>query len=82
MGLMRIVAGLVVVALMALLGATLYYAYGVWTELGTADMPGWLYAAMAGGIIVSLIVGGGLMALVFYSSRAGYDDRASRSDFD
>jgi hypothetical protein len=45
-------------------------------------MPGWLYAAMAGGIIVSLVVGGGLMALVFYSSRAGYDDRASRTDFD
>ena len=79
---MRIVTALVVVALIALLGATLYYAYGAWTDLGAADMPGWLYAAMAGGIIVSLVVGGGLMALVFYSSRAGYDDRASRTDFD
>lgn len=80
--LMRIVTGLIVVALIALLGATLYYAFGVWTELGAADMPGWLYGAMASGIIVSLVVGGGLMALVFYSSRAGYDDRAARSDFD
>jgi hypothetical protein len=79
---MRIVAGLIMLALIALLGAALSYTFGVWTELGAADMPGWLYAAMAGGIIVSLIVGGGLMALVFYSSRAGYDDRASRSDFD
>jgi len=79
---MRIVTGLVVIALIALLGATLFYVYGVWTTIGGPDMPGWLYAAMAGGIIVSLIVGGGLMALVFYSSRAGYDDRASRSDFD
>jgi len=82
MAFMRIVTGLIFVALIALLGATLYYAFGVWTELGGADMPGWLYGAMAGGIIVSMVVGGGLMALVFYSSRAGYDDRAARSDFD
>ena len=32
---------------MALLGASLYYAYGIWTALGAADMPGWMYAAMA-----------------------------------
>jgi hypothetical protein len=41
-----------------------------------------MYAAMAGGVIFSFIVGGGLMALVFYSSRAGYDDEASRNNFD
>jgi hypothetical protein len=29
---------------------------------------------MAGGILFSLLLGGGLMALVFYSSRHGYDD--------
>ena len=28
----------------------------------------------------SLLVGGGLMGLVFYSARAGYDDRASHND--
>lgn len=33
---------------------------------------GWI--AMALGTILSLVVGGGLMALVFYSSRHGYDD--------
>jgi hypothetical protein len=27
--------------------------------------------------VLSLLVGGGLMALVFYSARAGYDDRVS-----
>jgi hypothetical protein len=30
--------------------------------------------AIAGGVVFSLVVGGGLMALVFYSSRHGYDD--------
>ena len=77
---MRIVIGLIVIALMALLGASLYYAYGIWTALGAADMPGWMYAAMAGGVVFSLLVGGGLMGLVFYSSRAGYDDEAAHND--
>jgi hypothetical protein len=43
-------------------------------------MPGWMYAAMFGGVLFSLLVGGGLMALVFYSSRAGYDDKAAHND--
>ena len=60
---------LIVIALMALLGAALYYAYGIWTALGAADLPGWIYAAMIGGVLFSLLVGGGLMGLVFYSSR-------------
>ena len=32
------------------------------------------YVAMILGIIFSLLVGCGLMALVFYSSRRGYDE--------
>ena len=72
--------GIIIAALMALLVASLYYAYGIWTALEAADMPGWMYAAMAGGVVFSLIVGGGLMALMFYSSRAGYDDQAARND--
>lgn len=35
------------------------------------------YVAMAIGVIGSLVVGIALMALVFYSSRKGYDDAAS-----
>ena len=77
---MRIVFGLIVIALMALLAASLFYAYGIWTALGAADMPAWMYLAMAGGGVFSLLVGGGLMGLVFYSSRAGYDDEAAHND--
>ena len=47
---MRIVMAFVVIALMALLGASLFYAFGIWTTLGAADLPGWIYAAMAGGV--------------------------------
>ena len=32
------------------------------------------YVAMISGIVISLIVGCGLMALLFYSSRHGYDE--------
>jgi hypothetical protein len=78
---MRIVMALVFAALFALLAAAVYYAYGVWTALGAADLPAWLYAAMAGGVAGSVLVGCGLMALVFYSSRRGYDERASENDF-
>ena len=77
---MRIVMTMVVLALMALLFASLWYAYGIWNALEAADMPGWMYAAMAGGVVFSFLVGGGLMGLVFYSSRAGYDDEAARND--
>jgi hypothetical protein len=77
---MRIVMSLIVVALMGLLGASIYYAWGIWTTLGAADMPSWMYAAMFGGVLFSLLVGGGLMGLVFYSARAGYDDNAAHND--
>ena len=69
---MRIV---VAIALMALLAASLWYAYAVWTAVGAVDLPPWIYGAMAGGVAFSLLVGCGLMALVFYSSRYGYDDQ-------
>jgi hypothetical protein len=72
---MRIVMSLVVVALMALLVASLWYAYGLWKAVGAVDLPPWIYGAMAGGVGFSLLVGCGLMALVFYSSRYGYDDQ-------
>ena len=40
-------------------------------------MPTTGYVAMTLGVVFSLLVGFALMALLFYSSRHGYDDRAS-----
>jgi hypothetical protein len=71
-----------VVVLFALLGASLWWAFGLWTSLEDVDMPAGIYIAMIFGIVFSLLVGVGLMALVFYSNRAGYDERAARGDFD
>jgi hypothetical protein len=39
-----------------------------------APMPTTGYVAMTLGVLFSLIVGCGLMALLFYSSRHGYDE--------
>jgi hypothetical protein len=48
-----------------------------WTGIGNADISpaGWL--AMGFGVIVTLALGIGLMALVFISSRRGYDELGS-----
>jgi len=43
-------------------------------HLGGDAIPFYGYVAIAGGVLFSLLVGGGLMALVFYSNRHGYDD--------
>jgi hypothetical protein len=39
-------------------------------------MPAGGYVMIVLGVVISLIVGCGLMALMFYSSRRGYDDAA------
>jgi hypothetical protein len=43
-------------------------------------MPTEGYIALVAGVTVSVVVGVGLMALVFYSSRHGYDDLPKRDD--
>ena len=49
--------------------------FGVLTDWDASAMSihGWI--ALGLGTFLSLAVGGGLMALVFYSARKGYDDR-------
>ncbi len=64
----------VIVPLLALLAATLWYAANAWVSLSGPPMPASGYLAMVLGIVFSLIIGCGLMALLFYSSRHGYDE--------
>ena len=51
----------------------IFYAYVGLTAPGE-PMPAQGYAAMMIGVLLSLVVGIGLMALLFYSSRRGYDE--------
>jgi len=69
--------------LAALLGGAIYLAWREWNSVsGGETMSGHGVAALVIGAIGSLVLGGGLMALVFLSSRRGYDDAADlhRSD--
>jgi hypothetical protein len=65
----------VLVGLAVLSGVT---AYVGWNLAPEAEVSAQGYAAMAIGIVFSLVVGIALMTLVFYSSRMGYDDEAGR----
>jgi hypothetical protein len=60
--------------LMAILAEALWFAARAWFALEGPPMPAVGYVAMILGIVISLIVGCGLMALLFYSSRHGYDE--------
>ena len=61
-----------------MLGGAFYVAYSGSTVHGDVEMSPHGYIAMWLGIVFSMIVGVGLMALVFISSRRGYDDIGQR----
>jgi hypothetical protein len=64
-----------ILVLCLLLGAALYGAYQGWTAHSSdIEMPAWGYEFLIGGVVIGLLVGCGLMALAFYSSRRGYDE--------
>jgi fatty acid desaturase len=67
------------VLLLALLAAGLALATFGWTGADPdVSLPTSVWVALIAGVVFSLIVGVGLMALLFYSSRAGYDEPPHR----
>ena len=69
---------LLVVILGPLLIGTVAISAWAWNRLGSTEigLHGWI--ALGLGVLATLVIGGGLMALVFYSSRHGYDERVGR----
>ena len=71
--------GLASYALIAVLFALLAFAVVTadigWQSAAGTDVPPVGYV-MVVGIVLSVFVGAGLMALVFYSNRSGYDEPA------
>ena len=70
---------LTIVILLALLAGAVYAAYRTWFALEGVEIPLAGLIALGLGIVVTLALGIGLMFLVFYSSRRGYDDPDSSS---
>jgi hypothetical protein len=64
---------LAILVLFGFLAAAIGYAIYGWNKLGAVEIPamGWLVLFV--GIAVTIAAGGGLMALMFYSSRKGRD---------
>jgi hypothetical protein len=60
--------------LFALLVLAFWFLGATWERLAGGAIPLYGWVAIGGGVFFSLLVGGGLMALIFYSSRHGYDD--------
>jgi TRAP-type C4-dicarboxylate transport system permease small subunit len=68
------VAGwIAIIVLLGFLAGAIAYAVHAWTAMSGVDISplGWLFMAL--GVFFTIAVGGGLMALVFYSSRHDYD---------
>jgi len=66
------------IVLFSFLAVSIWYAGKAWTSVEGPPMPAQGYAAMIMGVVFSVALGCGLMALIFYSSRNGYDERANR----
>jgi predicted benzoate:H+ symporter BenE len=67
----------VVVAVVALVAVAIVIGM-FWNQLGASEIStaGWL--ALGFGAVITLALGCGLMALMFVSSRRGYDDQTHR----
>ncbi len=67
------VAGCLAVAAMGVvLGAAIWFMFYGW-NLTDAEISTQGYIALSLGIVFSMVAGGGLMALLFWSNRRGYD---------
>lgn len=63
---------LLIVLMLAMLAGAIAYAVQVWTSVDAhLSTLGWIFLVL--GVLISLALGVGLMALVFYSSRNNYD---------
>jgi hypothetical protein len=65
---------LIIFALLGLLAGAIFVGHYGWVSAGDVAMPAWGWLMMGFGIFFTVLVGGGLMALIFYSSRAGFDE--------
>ena len=67
---------LILIPLVALLAASAWFMIYAWGAIDGPPVPIEGKVAMGLGVFFSIVVGCGLMALVFYSSRHGYDEGA------
>ena len=64
---------LAILVMLGVLVWALWYAIWAWQAMQGVAVSGLGWVFLVLGVVVTLLVGGGLMALVFYSSRNNYD---------
>lgn len=69
---------LVVVVLLGMLAATAMVGWWAWQEIGDVQIGIHGMIALIAGATATFLLGVGLMWLVYYSNRRGYDDRAGK----
>lgn len=67
----------IVIAVAAVAGVVAVVA-GLWAAVGSSQISAAGWVAMILGVVVTMALGVGLMALVFVSNRRGYDDLEGR----
>jgi predicted transporter len=73
-----IAVGAVLIALLILAGV---FMVSAWNRTTTQiSIHGWI--ALTLGVVLSIILGAGLMALMFYSNRSGHDEAVHREQGD
>jgi hypothetical protein len=65
---------LLIALLLGFLGIATAWAIWVWVSVGDVQMSSHGWTALVLMVVFSLLVGVGLMGLVFYSARHGYDE--------
>ncbi len=65
---------LTAIILFVILALSAYLAIDGWLTLEGVEISYWGSVALIAGVVLSLLIGCGLMALAFYSSRSGHDD--------
>ncbi|MEO9903204.1 hypothetical protein [Nisaea sp.] len=66
---------LLAVVLLSLLAGALWGVWEVWFSVEDVEMSIHGFIALALGAFFTLLLGGGLMWLAYYSSKHGYDER-------
>ncbi|MBL27497.1 MAG: hypothetical protein CMM50_08110 [Rhodospirillaceae bacterium] len=65
---------LIVLGFVAALAGASWFGLHVWTTMGDVSISVHGYIALGLGVLITTLLGVGLMALVFYSARRGHDN--------
>jgi hypothetical protein len=76
---MKIATILLIGGLLLALGGIVWWDWSVFATIGL-DMPAVGWVALILGSLVTIAVGAGLMFLMFWSNRHGYDDAVGHAD--